>query len=84
MLKTMSGPEAYIPKWRVCVPMSREKLSYFTRRAAQESAAALAASSEVAADIHRTLAARFTELAANEAAMDDANSIHPQMELRQG
>ena len=59
--------------------MPGEKLSYFNRRAAQEVAAAEAASSSIAADIHRTLAQRFSDLAANEAVMDDL-----QIEPREG
>jgi len=57
--------------------MSGEKLSYFTRRAAQELAAADAASNKAAADAHRVLAKRFTELAENEACMDE-----PLLDLR--
>jgi hypothetical protein len=51
--------------------MSGDRLDYYSGRAAQELAAAEAAKSEVAADIHRVLAARFAELAHKEA------SIHP-------
>ena len=52
--------------------MSGENPSYFSKRAAQEFAAARAASSETIAAIHRELAERFMSLAEKEAGVDPA------------
>ena len=58
--------------------MSDDNLTYYSRRAAQEMAASEAASTDAIAEIHRTLAKRFSELAARE-----AHASEPQLELRQ-
>jgi hypothetical protein len=60
--------------------MHQDEKSYFKRRADQETVAALRASCEQAADVHRALAARYVSLAGDEEHAPEA--MRPQVRGR--